>query len=319
MELLVGSTKSRKSAASIATRYTDYCLLHKRVAFPVSYKSVADYLIYYVGCNSGSTKSLGHVLAALKTSSYFCGCEWLKDSARYKLSCIIKQLEYEDKVAVKQKRPLVLASIEKMLDGLDLDKPRDLLVGMSMVLCHNSLMRSGELLSGLLVGDFEWDLKSPSVTVFLIRSKAHRKGGGEYIRLVDNSGRSAYKLLTKWFDMFHLWGRHALQVLPHTVNGGTSRECFNFSKPASSTWWRRAISKCILRIGLDPQYYSGHSFRAGGATDLFVARVPYSIIKAMGRWKSDAALKYYRDEQDVAGTVAAAFGRSLVRDNKDWC
>ena len=46
---------------------------------------------------------------------------------------------------------------------------------------------------------------------------------------------------------------------------------------------------------------------AGSATDLFVARVPYFIIKRMGRWSSDAAMIYYRHEEDVVETVAAAF------------
>jgi hypothetical protein len=63
---------------------------------------------------------------------------------------------------------------------------------------------------------------------------------------------------------------------------------------------------------LDPRQYSGHSFRAGGATDLFTARVPYNIIKKFGRWKSDAAMKYYRDELDISNSVASAFGRSNV-------
>jgi hypothetical protein len=63
---------------------------------------------------------------------------------------------------------------------------------------------------------------------------------------------------------------------------------------------------------LDSSLYSGHSFRAGGATDLFTSRVPYNIIKKFGRWKSDAALKYYRDDMDVATTVSYAFGKANI-------
>lgn len=60
-------------------------------------------------------------------------------------------------------------------------------------------------------------------------------------------------------------------------------------------------------IGLDREFYSGHSLRAGGATDLFVAKVPYPIIKKAGRWKSDAASIYHRDEDDVAQVVTKGF------------
>ena len=53
--------------------------------------------------------------------------------------------------------------------------------------------------------------------------------------------------------------------------------------------------------------YSGHSLRAGGGTDLFVARVPYYLIKKIGHWKSDAAMVYYRSEEDVCHAVSMAF------------
>ena len=83
---------------------------------------------------------------------------------------------------------------------------------------------------------------------------------------------------------------------------------YDFGKTASISWWRRKIKFCVKVLGLDPTFYSGHSLRAGGATDLFVQRVPYYLIKRMGRWKSDAAMLYYRSEEDVRTAVARAFG-----------
>ena len=71
--------------------------------------------------------------------------------------------------------------------------------------------------------------------------------------------------------------------------------------------FEKFIKKMVSLIGLDKALYSGHSLRAGGATDLFVAKVPYPIIKKAGRWKSDAALTYHRDEDDVAKVVAHGF------------
>ena len=81
----------------------------------------------------------------------------------------------------------------------------------------------------------------------------------------------------------------------------------NFSRVPSGSWWRKVIKTCCASIGLDSTRYSGHSLRAGRATDLFVARVPYYIIKKMGRWKSDAAMLYYRDDEDIRDAVTEAF------------
>jgi len=63
----------------------------------------------------------------------------------------------------------------------------------------------------------------------------------------------------------------------------------------------------VAANGLDSRFYSGHSPRAGGATDVFVGRVPYYIIKKAGRWVSDAAMIYYRDDEDVVNAVANCF------------
>jgi hypothetical protein len=44
--------------------------------------------------------------------------------------------------------------------------------------------------------------------------------------------------------------------------------------------------------------------------DLFASRIPYWVIKKMG-WTSDAALKYYRSEEDVVASVRQALGACL--------
>ena len=75
----------------------------------------------------------------------------------------------------------------------------------------------------------------------------------------------------------------------------------------SDSWLRGVIKKVAAGLGMDPTFYSTHSLRAGGATDLFVARVPYFAIKMMGRWKSDSAMLYYRCEEDVCNAVTEAF------------
>ena len=40
---------------------------------------------------------------------------------------------------------------------------------------------------------------------------------------------------------------------------------------------------------------------------MFVAKVPYYHIKKMGRWRSDAAMIYHRDEDAVIKEACRAF------------
>jgi hypothetical protein len=70
------------------------------------------------------------------------------------------------------------------------------------------------------------------------------------------------------------------------------------------------VSSMSVSSVIDPRRFSGHSMRAGGAT-LFTSRIPYWVVKKMG-WTSDAALKYYRSEEDVVvASVRQALGVCL--------
>ena len=100
----------------------------------------------------------------------------------------------------------------------------------------------------------------------------------------DLDGTSAVKRLLTWI-------RRKQLVL--------GSDQFLFPERSNTNWLRKQVKRVVERVGLNPKRYGNHSFRAGGATDLFVARVPYYAIKKAGRWKSDAALVYYRDDDDV--------------------
>ena len=54
------------------------------------------------------------------------------------------------------------------------------------------------------------------------------------------------------------------------------------------------LKKCLQQCDLPPHKYSTHAFRTGRCTDLANSKVPDSIIKKLGRWKSDAYHTYVR-------------------------
>jgi len=118
-------------------------------------------------------------------------------------------------------------------------------------------------------------------------------------------GPCAVRALRQLFNSRDLWNKPESLLFPsrHRSKSGC----------VSGAWLRKHIKLCCKAIGLDDSRYSGHSLRAGGATDLFVARVPYAVIKKAGRWLSDACLLYYRDSAHVQRKVFAAFDRLAAR------
>ncbi len=64
----------------------------------------------------------------------------------------------------------------------------------------------------------------------------------------------------------------------------------------------------LTGLGYEASHFSVHSYRAGGATDLFAAGLTLAEVMEHGRWETDTALIYYRDNNRLVFKVAYAFG-----------
>lgn len=267
------------------------------------YKWVAAFICRHVRKNKGSTRSVGNLLSALKRCSILEGVPWMTKKDELKLMGTISQLKLEDLSPSRRKRSLRVIELVQMIDILDLSDDKQLLKAVMLATGHDGLLRTAELLFGSKVNNILWEFDRNSFRYELPRSKTHRSGEPEYITYCDYGPYSAVRLMRMWFDRHGLWSKPYVNVFPAVSRSGK----LNFSRVPSGSWWRKVIKTCCASIGLDSTRYSGHSLRAGGATDLFVARVPYYIIKKMGRWKSDAAMLYYRDDEDIRDAVTEAF------------
>ncbi len=53
------------------------------------------------------------------------------------------------------------------------------------------------------------------------------------------------------------------------------------------------------RAGVNPSGYSGHSFRKGAATSSHVKKLDDSVIRFLGRWKSDCHMRYITPNKSI--------------------
>lgn len=70
----------------------------------------------------------------------------------------------------------------------------------------------------------------------------------------------------------------------------------------------RNAAICIgcKELGFSPMEIGTHSIRSGGAMSLCLAKIEHTIIKLIGRWKSDAFLKYIRKQvQDLTTDISS--------------
>jgi hypothetical protein len=271
---------------SMINRFKQWCYEQNMSSYPMVYDTIGKFLVEYVEKNKGSTKSIDLILGYFRR---FCRLEnlvFLSDTDSYKLELLVKHLKFNDTSGPNRKNALTLNYLLDILSKLNLSNNTDLIGITMMFLGHDGLLRSGEICSGLHVNDIEWSPDKRSFVLRLKRSKVNRMGTPEYITFVDRKGCwSAVKLLRMYFNKFNLWNAHGKVLFPKI-----RYKTISWSSSSQITWFRRYIKRVVSLIGLDPKQYSGHSLRAGGATDLFVAKVPYPFIKKFGRWKSDAAL-----------------------------
>ena len=54
------------------------------------------------------------------------------------------------------------------------------------------------------------------------------------------------------------------------------------------------VKRLMESVGENPEHFSTHSLRIGGATALFAAGANETIIRTMGRWSSDIYRLYTR-------------------------
>jgi len=69
--------------------------------------------------------------------------------------------------------------------------------------------------------------------------------------------------------------------------------------PISRSQFVASLNAALSFIGLRPSVYKGHSFRIGAATLAYQLGKSDTQIRALGRWKSNAFLKYLRPEMQV--------------------
>ena len=68
----------------------------------------------------------------------------------------------------------------------------------------------------------------------------------------------------------------------------------------------------LVKIGLDPNDWSGHSFRRGGASLLYRLGIDPLTIQACGDWSSDTFLRYLEVNIDRLWSAQAAMSSFSV-------
>lgn len=285
--------------------YDNFCHLAGFVAWPISVDALTCYLVDYV-VRGNSPNTITQIITRLSRRSSERCLPWLGIHDLFFLNEIKRGLRRTFREDVVRAAPCTMQVILRMIRVADSANILHTLVITMSLVAHNGLLRGGELFA-LTVGDVVWtsdDRRTCSLRI--VRSKTNQTGGPELVPLEDFSKYSAVSFLRLYWDHFGL-----ASVLP---------TCPLFPVDPRAWYWTPITRDNFIgyframleRAGLNSSSFTPHSFRSGGATDLFRGDCRPHTIKLQGRWVSDAIWLYVRDCPTTRSSeVAAAMRRAL--------
>ena len=190
--------------------------------------------------------------------------------------------------------------------GLDTRDPLNANYATAFEVCLVAIARAGEIASGLPRGAFDV-LRHPSRADLTFEYDSAGNPISAKIMIVNSKARSieARRKVPVVLPMhgtylspgYRLWLLdRSIDPVPDTLRAITPL----FRDPATNTiltvdGLRASLRAILSNIGRDGSTYGAHSLRIGGATAMAFCQASAEVIKDVGRWNSDAYLRYIRE------------------------
>ena len=205
--------------------------------------------------------------------------------------------------------PVNPAVLKLMYRGINTNKKADLALWCSFLTAFYCLFRKANVVPENANSDFTKVLTRDNVAVDEINRKVYIYVGFSKTNQYRKFDRCVPIPENKdpCLDLF----RHMKRLL-ETVDASEDAPAFSFAKKSFITYkvFTTRMKLLLSTAGLNPDLYSGHSFRRGGASFLFSIGASQLMVQVLGDWSSMVYTRYlYLSEED---RLEAQF---LMRDN----
>jgi integrase len=278
-----GAQANRRCALG---QWEEFCWAFARQpAYPVYDFLLGPFLVQWADRNHSS--KVQWLVSAIKCEALEAHGQDFDAYLKRYIARVRRGLEKLYAPVVKRKMPMTLDRLEATLHTFDLGDPWDLQLLTMAYVAHDGLLRACELVN-LRWEDVTME-EDGTVRLTIRESKvsmvAEEAVFSPYERYgVDFCGAT----LLKWYM------EHRASTGPARPSGWVFPSATRAKLP--KTRFVAAFQAKLVRAALPGHDdFSGHSFRAGGATDLFDGGAPSRIVQLCGRWRSEAYLLYIRD------------------------
>lgn len=296
---------TRQAIASHERCYTIFCRSMGVQAFPVSFMSLGLFLTQYCRWFGNTARSIPTILAHLKRVNRSYSTEWLDQESVWRLQDLITSLRKRDPVPSRQKLPITHQVMNDIQAVADLTNYREFQHVVMSRVARDALLRGMELVA-LRVGEISPNDDFTAATIIIHYSKAHKRvSEPETVIITDYGPSSGVAFLREYFRVMRLGDKPpAYPLWPLITDMGD----IQWTKATPKYKFIQQARFLLAKAGYPHLRYAGHSYRSGGATDLWESNKCRALtIKLHGRWRSDAYRLYIRDNpHKTAEEVAQA-------------
>ncbi|KIY62501.1 hypothetical protein CYLTODRAFT_426868 [Cylindrobasidium torrendii FP15055 ss-10] len=296
------AASTRKKYGSFINHFVRFCDRKGVPAedrFPTSHNLLLDYVVDMTG-ELGS-KAVGTRVTALKNVHAKAGLAWEGDTRQMQLAKKGVANMAPD-TTVDKRPPVTQWRMEVLEDGLDMRDGRDVAVSFTAKASRAAMLRMGEILpASKKLEAFDSALLPTAKDI----GEEFSTNGSRMLNLpwgkTSLAAGAKVPLCTqasKAINTTRIWELHRVV---NEVEGDAPLCSYmegDQRKLLSRADFMRRCNEVWAEKGLEP--LTGHSFRIGGATHYLVNGVQPNVVKAMGRWKSDAFEAYWRDLEALA-------------------
>lgn len=281
--------------------YIQFCCQLQLSPYPTSEKHLAIFASHLA--HTMSVSSISTYIAAIKHCHTANGFKPLPPS--HQLPLIIKGIR-RTQYQRHSRRPITHSILRRIVKHLNWYFPAPLhdrlMLAAATSLAFHGLLRVSEFTAPSSTTyqphrTLRWsDISFPSshsLKILIRTSKTDQAARGQQVLLGCSKSSTCPVLLLQHYTaqchhkvkqkaLFHFQSGHLL-----------TRQSFS-----------DALRQCLIAANVNPNHYSTHSLRIGGATTAAAAGVHPTLIKELGRWRSDCYQRYTRALNSKLSTIA---------------
>ena len=292
---------TQRTYTSAQRQYVSFCTEHALKICPASEDQLLTF-VAYLNRRKLCHSTISVYLAAVRSLHISEGFpDPLKDCIR--LHQALRGIGLVN-AAPKQKQPLTYELMLCLYSYVSTSNYDTYMIWAAMNLGYFGLLRASEYCVtqqkfdcnvNVCLSDIEFDHES-YMTVFIKSSKTDKYNNGQKIVI----GCSGAKVCATCTMTSYVKQRHSM--FGSEPNGPLF--LFSNGSPLTRSLLNQHIKLMVSLLGLDPQLYSGHSLRAGGATDAARSGLSDWELKFLGRWSSEAYQRYIRLPLEFKASMA---------------